>query len=90
MQSHRAAREAALALDQQDEAAEADIRMGPFLFGSCSNREVLQIGNNILRRGSDRLRSETLVPYGSWSARRIAIWATSTSRWPYRRGDRAG
>ena len=61
MQSYRAAREAALALDQQDEAAEADIRMGTFLAFSCRNREVLDLGNNILRRQRDRLRPETLV-----------------------------
>jgi tetratricopeptide (TPR) repeat protein len=61
MRSYRGAREVALALDQQDEAAEADIRMATFLFGGCRNREVLELGDNILRRGADRLRPETLV-----------------------------
>ncbi len=61
MQLYREARDAALALDQQDEAAEADIRMATFLFGSCRNREVLELGNNIVRRDLDRLRPETLV-----------------------------
>jgi class 3 adenylate cyclase/tetratricopeptide (TPR) repeat protein len=61
MQSYRAAREATLALDQQDEAGEADIRMGAFLAFSCRNRECLELGDNILRRKSDRLRPETLV-----------------------------
>jgi tetratricopeptide (TPR) repeat protein len=63
MQSYRAAREAALALDQQDEAAEADIRMGTFLFVSCRNRDVLELGDNVLRRGPARLRPETLVHF---------------------------
>jgi hypothetical protein len=61
MQSYRAAREAALALDQQDEAAEADIRIAAGVGFSCRNCEVLELGNNILRRGPDRLRPETLV-----------------------------
>jgi tetratricopeptide (TPR) repeat protein len=61
MQSYRAAREAALALDQQDEAAEAGIRMGTFLCASCRNRDVLDIGKDILRGQTDRLRPETLV-----------------------------
>ena len=55
------AREAAVALDQQDEAAEAGIRMAPFLFGSCRYRDVMEIGNAILRGNQDRLRPETLV-----------------------------
>ena len=61
MQSYRAARETALALDQQDEAAEAEIRIAAGVGFSCRNREVLELGNNILRRGPDRLRPETLV-----------------------------
>jgi len=61
LQSYREARDAALALDQQDEAAEAGIRMAPFLFGSCRLRDIMEIGNNILRRTTDRLRPETLV-----------------------------
>jgi tetratricopeptide (TPR) repeat protein len=61
LQSYQAARDTALALDQQDEAAEAAIRMANFLFGQCRYREVLKLGNNILRRGADRLRPETLV-----------------------------
>jgi tetratricopeptide (TPR) repeat protein len=54
-------RDAALALDQQDEAAEAGIRASVFLFGACRNGEVLEIGRNILQRRTDRLRPETLV-----------------------------
>ena len=61
MRSYREARDAALALDQQDAAAEADIRKATFLFGSCSHREVLELGDNILQRDPDRLRPETLV-----------------------------
>jgi tetratricopeptide (TPR) repeat protein len=61
MRSYREARDAALALDQQDEAAEADIRKATFLFGSCRNRDVLELGHNILRRDPHRLRPETLV-----------------------------
>ena len=49
MRWYREARDLALALDQQDEAAEAGIRMAPFLFGSCRHRDVMEIGNNILR-----------------------------------------
>jgi class 3 adenylate cyclase/tetratricopeptide (TPR) repeat protein len=63
MHSYRSAREAALALDQQDEAAEADIRMATFLFVSCLNRDVLELGDNVLRRGPARLRPETLVHF---------------------------
>lgn len=63
MQSYRAAREAALALDQQDEAAEADIRMATFLFVSCRNRDVLELGDNVLRRGPARMRPESLVHF---------------------------
>ena len=55
------AREAAVVLDQQDEAAEAGIRMAPFLFGSCRYCDVMEIGNTILRGNQDRLRPETLV-----------------------------
>ena len=55
------ARDVALTLDQEDEAAEAGIRMAPFLFGSCRHREVMQIGTNILRGKLGRLRPETLV-----------------------------
>ena len=55
------ARDAALALDQQDEAAEAGIRMSQFLHGNCRHRDVLEIGNGILRGQTDRLRPETLV-----------------------------
>jgi class 3 adenylate cyclase/tetratricopeptide (TPR) repeat protein len=61
LQSYQEARNTALALDQQDEAAEAGIRMAPFLFGSCRHRDVMEIGNNILRAQPDRLRPETLV-----------------------------
>jgi hypothetical protein len=39
------ARDAALALDQQDEAAEAGIRMSQFLYGNCRHRDVLEIGD---------------------------------------------
>ena len=55
------ARDAAVALDQQDEAAESGIRMAPFLFGSCRHRDVIEIGNAILRGNQNRLRPETLV-----------------------------
>src|SRR5262249_42107298 len=61
LQSYEAARDAALALDQQDEAAEAGIRMANFLFGQCRHGDVLEIGDNILRGQTDRLRPETLV-----------------------------
>jgi class 3 adenylate cyclase/tetratricopeptide (TPR) repeat protein len=61
MQSYEAARDAALALDQQDEAAEAGIRMANFLFGHCRNRDVLEICRNILGEQPDRLHPETLV-----------------------------
>jgi tetratricopeptide (TPR) repeat protein len=63
MQLYLAAREAALALDQHDEAAEADIRMATFLFVSCRNRDVLELGDNVRRRGPARLRAETLVHF---------------------------
>jgi class 3 adenylate cyclase/tetratricopeptide (TPR) repeat protein len=58
---YQEARDAALALDQQDEAAEAGIRMSQFLHGSCRHHDVLEIGNSILRGQTDRLRRETLV-----------------------------
>jgi class 3 adenylate cyclase/tetratricopeptide (TPR) repeat protein len=61
LQSYEAARDAALALDQQDEAAEANIRMANFLFGRCRHRDVLEIGRNISCGQPDRLRPETLV-----------------------------
>jgi tetratricopeptide (TPR) repeat protein len=61
MRSYRAAREAALASDQQDEAAEAGIRMSLFLLSSCRHRDVLDVCGNILCAQSDRLRPETLV-----------------------------
>jgi tetratricopeptide (TPR) repeat protein len=55
------ARDAALALGQEDEAAAAGVRMAPFLFGSCRLHDVVEIGNNILRGNPERLRPETLV-----------------------------
>ncbi|HKM73561.1 MAG TPA: AAA family ATPase [Stellaceae bacterium] len=55
------ARDAALALDQRDEAAEAGIRMSVFMFGSCRHSDVMELGNNVLRGQPDRLRPETLV-----------------------------
>ena len=61
VQWYQQARDAALELDQEDEAAEAGIRMAPFLFGSCRHRDVMEIGNNILKGSLDRLRPETLV-----------------------------
>ncbi len=61
LQSYRQARDAALAFDQPDEAAEAGIRMAPFLFGSCCLSDIMAIGDNILKGSLDRLRSETLV-----------------------------
>ncbi len=61
LQSFHEARDAALALDQQDEAAEAGICMAPFLFGTCRHRDVMEIGDKILRGNPDRLRPETLV-----------------------------
>jgi tetratricopeptide (TPR) repeat protein len=35
--------------------------MSQFLSGSCRHRDILEIGNNILRGQTDRLRPETLV-----------------------------
>jgi tetratricopeptide (TPR) repeat protein len=61
LQSYEAARRAALALDQQDEAAEAGIRMGTFLFASGRNRDAVEFCRDILDKRSDRLRPETLV-----------------------------
>ena len=61
LQSYRQARDAALAFGQPDEAAEAGIRMAPFLFGSCCNSDIMAIGDNILKGSLDRLRPETLV-----------------------------
>ena len=61
LQLYQRSRDAALALDQQDEAAEAGIRMANFLFGQCRYGDVLKIGGNILRGPTDRLRPETLV-----------------------------
>ena len=58
---YQEARDTALALDQQDEAAEAGIRMSQFLHGNCRHNDVLEIGNSILRGQTDRLRPETLV-----------------------------
>ena len=48
LQSYQQARDAALALDQQDEAAEAGIRMSPFLFGSCRIHDIMEIGDEYL------------------------------------------
>jgi class 3 adenylate cyclase/tetratricopeptide (TPR) repeat protein len=61
LQSYRHSRDAALALDQQDEAAEAGIRASVFLFGQCRHGDVLEIGRNILQGRTDQLRPETLV-----------------------------
>jgi class 3 adenylate cyclase/tetratricopeptide (TPR) repeat protein len=61
LQLYQRSRDAALALDQRDEAAEAGIRMANFLFGQCRYGDVLKIGGNILRGPTDRLRPETLV-----------------------------
>jgi class 3 adenylate cyclase/tetratricopeptide (TPR) repeat protein len=61
LQSYQEAQDVALVLDQQDEAAEAAIRTAPFLFGSCRHRDVMEIGNNILKGNPDRLRPQTLV-----------------------------
>jgi class 3 adenylate cyclase/tetratricopeptide (TPR) repeat protein len=55
------ARDAALALGQEDEAAAAGVRMAPFLLGSCRLHDVIEIGNKILRGNPERLRPETLV-----------------------------
>ena len=55
------AHDAALALDQQDAAAVADIQTSTFLFGSCRLNNILEIGTNIMRGQLDRLRPETLV-----------------------------
>jgi hypothetical protein len=55
--SHIARRDAALAFNQPDEAAEAGIRMAPFLFGSCCLSDIMAIGDNILKGSLDRLRS---------------------------------
>ncbi len=61
LQCYREARDLALALDQPDEAAEAGIRMAPFLFGSCRHRDVIETGKTILKGNTSRLRPETLV-----------------------------
>jgi DNA-binding response OmpR family regulator/class 3 adenylate cyclase/tetratricopeptide (TPR) repeat protein len=61
MRRYSEARDAALTLDQEDEAAEAGIRMAPFLFGSCRHRDVMELGHKILRGKPDHLRPETLV-----------------------------
>jgi tetratricopeptide (TPR) repeat protein len=61
LQCYREARDLALTLDLHDEAAEAGIRMAPFLFGSCRHRDVVEIGNTILSGDTSRLRPETLV-----------------------------
>ena len=61
LRSYQEGRDAALALDQRDEAAEAGIRMSQYLYGSCRHSDVLEIGDNILRGQTDRLRPETLV-----------------------------
>jgi tetratricopeptide (TPR) repeat protein len=58
---YREARDAALALDKQDEAAEAGIRMAPFLYGSCRHHDVMEVANTILSGNPDHLRPETLV-----------------------------
>src|SRR5262249_7879844 len=59
-QLYQLARDTALALDQQDEAAEAGIRMAQFLYSNGRHRDVLEIGDAILRGQTDRLRPETL------------------------------
>ncbi len=61
MRSYQEARDVALVLDQQDEAAEAAMRIAPFLFGSCRHHDVMEIGNKILSGSPDRLRPETRV-----------------------------
>jgi DNA-binding response OmpR family regulator/tetratricopeptide (TPR) repeat protein len=61
MRSYQEARVVALALDQQDEAAEAAMRIAPFLFGSCRHHDVIEIGNIILSGNPDRLRPQTRV-----------------------------
>jgi tetratricopeptide (TPR) repeat protein len=61
MRSYQEARDVALVLDQQDEAAEAAMRMAPFLFGSCRHHDVMEIGSKILSGNPDRLRPETRV-----------------------------
>ncbi len=61
MQLYQQAQDTAVALDQQDQAAGAGIAMSAFLFGSGRHSDVLEIGNNILRRQLDRLRPETRV-----------------------------
>ena len=61
LQLYQQSRDAALALDQQDEAAEAGIRMANFLFGQCHHGDVLEIGSHILQGQTDRLRPETRV-----------------------------
>jgi len=61
LQLYRHSRDAALALEQQDEAAEAGIRASVFLFGQCRHGDVLEIGRNILQGRTDQLRPETLV-----------------------------
>lgn len=58
---YKEARDAALALDRPDEAADAAIRTAPFLFGNCRHREAMDIAYTILKEDQDRLRRETLV-----------------------------
>ncbi len=58
---YQEARDAALALDRPDEAADAAIRTAPFLFGNCRHREAMDIAYTILKEDQDRLRRETLV-----------------------------
>src|SRR3984957_17120843 len=61
MLTYQQAHDLALALDQQDSAAEAAMRTAPFLFGSCRHHDVIEIGNNILRGNPNRLHPETCV-----------------------------
>jgi DNA-binding response OmpR family regulator/class 3 adenylate cyclase/tetratricopeptide (TPR) repeat protein len=61
MRSYLEARDVALAFNQQDEAAEAAMRIAPFLFGSCRHHDVMEIGNKILSGNPDRLRPQTRV-----------------------------
>ena len=72
-QLYQQARDAALALDQQDEAAEAGIRMSQFLYGNCRHSDVLEIGDAFCVEQTDRLRPETLVHV--WVLMASAIYA---------------
>jgi len=69
---YQEARDAALALDRPDEAADAAIRTAPFLFGNCRHREAMDIAYTILKEDQDRLLPRTLVH--AWVMLSGACW----------------